>query len=354
MTGFLRDRLSVTNRFLIRTVAVGLAGLFSIAVPAEISFAMVGDIMAGSDHPSRNSLPSRPAELFLPVKPILSAADVAIGNMESGMAGPEVKPPYKGKNSYSFRMPLSTAGLFRDAGFDVMNLANNHSYDCGGAGVVQATNALTRAGIAFTGMAGAGAAVLDVRGVKVGVLGFSTYGVHNSLLDPDNSRKLITHWAGQVDILVVTYHGGAEGEKALHVPRKDEFYYRENRGDVFRFSRAAVDAGADLVFGHGPHVLRGMEIYKERLIAYSLGNFMGQKLFNVSGYLGISAILEAVVDEKGKILRGKITPLLLQSDGPTLPDPEKKALALVKRLSAEDFPGTGILLNEEGSFPGAK
>lgn len=341
---------SFTLTTLTATFVFFLLANAAVAVPNEISFAMVGDIMAGSDHPSRAGLHSNPAALFAPTRDILSSVDLAIGNLEGGLAGQNVTPPSKGKNSYVFRMPLSTVALLRDAGFDILNIANNHSYDCGGAGLIKATNALTQEGLGFTGMAGSPAALREVRGVRVAVLGFSTYSLHNNFLDLEASRKLIEIWAMQCDILVVTFHGGAEGANATHVPRKEESYYRENRGDEYRFAHMAVDAGADLVFGHGPHVLRGMEIYKDRLVAYSMGNFLTIKFFNLSGVLGKSAILTAVLSPKGEVLRGKLHSLTLQIDGPTLPDPDKKALELVKELNAADFPGTAVLFNEDGSF----
>ena len=109
-------------------------------------------------------------------------------------------------------------------------------------------------------------------------------------------------WGNRV---IVSFHGGAEGLQALHTPNKAELFMNENRGDVRRFAHAVVDAGADIVLGSGPHVVRGMEIYKDRLIAYSLGNFATYRAFNIWGFNGIGLILEADMDDTGRFISGK-------------------------------------------------
>ena len=95
-----------------------------------------------------------------------------------------------------------------------------------------------------------------------------------------------------VDLLIVTFHGGAEGSRALHVPWVAESLAQEPRGELRRWAHAVVDAGADAVVGHGPHVLRGIELYRGRPIAYSLGNFLTYRGFNLSGPLGVTGVLQ--------------------------------------------------------------
>ena len=139
------------------------------------------------------------------------------------------------------------------------------------------------------------------------------------------------------DLVFVSFHGGAEGATQTRVPRREETAYGENRGDVFAFSRAMVDAGADLVLGHGPHVLRGMEIYRGRLIAYSLGNFSSWNGFNLRGALGISAVLTVSLASNGVALDASLSPVRLVRPGIPTPDPAAEAIATVRRLSESDF-----------------
>src|SRR5688500_16261831 len=107
----------------------------------------------------------------------------------------------------------------------------------------------------------------------VGLVGFTTYPYAYNLLDLERSAAVVDSVRPLVDLLLVTFHGGAEGIKAVHTGEAAESLGREPRGDLRRWARAVIDAGADAVIGHGPHVLRGVEFYRERLIAYSLGNF---------------------------------------------------------------------------------
>ena len=93
------------------------------------------------------------------------------------------------------------------------------------------------------------------------------------LLDYELAERTVAEFAEIHDVVIVSFHGGAEGATVMHVPFTEEEYYGEPRGDVALFAHRMVDAGADLIVGHGPHVVRGIERYKDRLIAYSLGNF---------------------------------------------------------------------------------
>ena len=150
--------------------------------------------------------------------------------------------------------------------------------------------------------------------------------------------------------MIVSVHAGAEGEQSTRVSKKMEIYLRQKRGNVYAFARNAVDAGADLVIGHGPHVLRALEIYRDRLIAYSLGNFIGYGRFSTAGKKGISAVLEVQTDLKGKCLDGRVIPIILNKTGVPFYDPDKKAFSLLNRLAALDFPESGIEIDANGAF----
>ena len=119
--------------------------------------------------------------------------------------------------------------------------------------------------------------------IRVALVGFAPYPWARDPNDHAAARRLVREADAHADIVVVTMHAGAEGSSRGTTPRTTEHYLGENRGNVRAFAHAVVDAGADLVAGHGPHVLRGMEWYRGRLIAYSLGNFAGYKVSRSRG-----------------------------------------------------------------------
>ena len=170
-----------------------------------------------------------------------------------------------------------------------MNLANNHSYDFGADGARQTTAALRKAKVEYAGLPDQVGVVS--RRDQIAVVGFATYKWAPSLNDPAVVDKLVGRAKKAAEIVVVLFHGGAEGSDRTHVPTGSEFAFGENRGDLRRFGRAAIDAGADVVLGSGPHVIRDMEVYRKRLIAYSLGNFAGVGNFATGGTLSLSALL---------------------------------------------------------------
>ena len=209
--------------------------------------------------------------------------DVVLGNLEGTLAtGGASKCGAGSSNCFAFRTPPSYARWLKGAGFTVMNLANNHAYDFGPSAQRETVAALTRVGLLNTGRPGT-QATQTVGGQRVALLGFAPYKWADSLTDIARAKRRVREAAAHAEIVVVTFHGGAEGSDQTHVPSGTETFLGENRGDLRRFTHAVVDAGADLVVGSGPHVLRGMEVYRGRLIAYSMGNFGGYKVFGLGG-----------------------------------------------------------------------
>ena len=149
--------------------------------------------------------------------------------------------------------------------------------------------------------------------------------------------------------MVTIIHAGAEGADALHTPYGSESFAGENRGDPRAFAHAMIRAGAALVLGSGPHVIRGVERYRGRLIAYSLGNFLGYRTLQGGGVLSDSAILRVTLDLRGDVLAGRWIPLVL-SGGLPRPDPRHVSARLVATLSREDFPGDHFAIGPTGVF----
>jgi hypothetical protein len=154
----------------------------------------------------------------------------------------------------------------------------------------------------------------------------------------------------RVDLLVVTFQGGAEGGRALHVPETAESLGREPRGELRRWARAVIDAGADAVVGHGPHVLRGIEFYRGRPIVYSLGNFLTYRGFNLDGPLGITGVLQLEFAPDRRLRRARLVPMLQHPLSGPEPDPSAAALDLVRRLSEEDFGASAARIEAGGTI----
>ena len=164
--------------------------------------------------------------------------------------------------------------------------------------------------------------------------------------------RLVRALAKRVDITVVSFHGGAEGAKATRVPRRLEIAWGEHRGDVWKFSHSVIDAGADIVFGHGPHVPRAVEVYKRRFIAYSLGNFWTYGRFNLRGLGGIAPIADVTVDKKGRVLAARIHSIRQKWPGVPRIDPTGQAAKVVAGLTRQDFPERKLRFAPDGTITG--
>ena len=308
-------------------------------------------MMLGTDYPE-NHLPDDDGISFLAdVAPILAGADLAFGNLE-GVLVDGGEPGKKCSNSnacYLFRSPSRYVEHYRNAGFDGMSLANNHARDFGEEGRLASMETLANAGILHSGLEG-DYATLEFDGLKIAFLAYAVTRNSNLLLDYDLAKATVAGYAGTHDIVIVSFHGGAEGNDVSNLPFAEETYYGEPRGDVVLFARMMVDAGADFVFGHGPHVIRAMENYNDRLIAYSLGNFATYYGISVADIRGIAPILVVTLDGEGHFVEGKIhSTVQIRPAGPSI-DPENRALHMLRDLSKQDFGSPGIAFLDDGTI----
>ncbi|SCE73115.1 Poly-gamma-glutamate biosynthesis protein CapA/YwtB (capsule formation), metallophosphatase superfamily [Micromonospora viridifaciens] len=312
-----------------------------------VSLAATGDVIMGNA-PSR--LPANGGKGFFDDVEAALKADLVMGNLEepltedtgTGKCGPDAT------DCYQFRAPPGYAAHLRDAGFQLLNQANNHGYDYGRQGYENTRAALEAHGLEHTGARGE-ITVVEVEGVKIAVLGFSPYAWSNSLTDIAAAKKVVALATEQADLVVVQAHMGAEGADKTRVKPGTELFYGENRGDPVRFSHAVIDAGADVVIGHGPHVLRGMEFYQGRLIAYSLGNFAGGGgSLNSSGRLGWGGVLKVSLTADGSFVEGEFISTAMNGVGRPAIDRQHRGLGLVREVSRADFPKTGARLDADG------
>ena len=323
---------------------------FDTREDASLRIRAVGDLMIGTSFPRGYLPPNGGKDTFTDVAASLIDADLTFGNLEGPLcdSGKSTKCE-KIKNCYAFRSPTSYKEIFRDAGFDMLSTANNHASDFGRTCQLTTESTLDSVGIAHSGRPG-DIAYRTVNGLRVAMIGFHTSPSGHHLNNHRKAKELVQALSQQNDLVIVSFHGGAEGEKALHLPKGRETFYGEDRGDLRTFARIVIDAGADVVLGHGPHVLRGMEIYNDRLIAYSLGNFATYGRFSLRGNKGIGVILEVSVDSSGAFLGGKLISTKQKGRGIPVLDPENHAVNLIRKLSQDDFDGTGILVAQDGSI----
>jgi Bacterial capsule synthesis protein PGA_cap len=311
--------------------------------------AAVGDVQLGMGWPAGHVVlpPDDARDVFDGVKDALAQADVRFGNLETVLAdeGESKKCGKKSTKCYAFRVPTAFAKSLRGAGFEVMSIANNHAGDFGPAGRKSTMAALDAAGIHHSGPLG-DIASWDVGGKRVALVGFSFGSDVYRIQDLTVARKVVADLKKRHDLVLVSFHGGAEGIGAARVPPGVETFLGENRGDVRAFAHTVIDAGADLVLGSSPHLLRALELYKGRLIAYSLGNFSTWDTFNLTGPLGITGILKVSLAPNGVATRAELVPALIEKPGRPVLDKARQGVSLVRTLSTLDF--GSALLDETG------
>lgn len=318
----------------------------------EVSVIGVGDIMMGSSYPNPVLPPDDGKWLMHEVADILRNADATIGNLEGVLLdeGGTPKTCRDPKVCYVFKSPTRYVKNLVDAGFDAMSLANNHAGDFGETGRKSSMKTLEEAGIAHAGQLQQKTTLFTRNGIRFGFVAFAPNSNCVPLNDIEEAKKLVASLDTIADIVIVSFHGGAEGPQHERVPRTTEFFHGENRGDVYAFAHAVIDAGADIVFGHGPHVVRAVEVYKNRFIAYSLGNFCTYGGINVSGINGLAPIVKVVTDSDGNFLRGQIFSAYQVARDRVKPDPEHRAAKRIAELTKKDFPESVIHIDEKGNI----
>jgi len=280
----------------------------------------------------------------------LHPADLAIGNLEGTLAtsGTSKCGP-SASDCFTFRGSPLWATALRKTGFRVLNVANNHALDYGTEAQHETLAALRRARIIHQGLPGQ-IAYVHAGTVKVGLIGCAPYRWAQNLLDIDGTARLVRTAAQHADVVLVYMHAGAEGTDAGHVRGVDETYLGEARGNAREFAHAMVRAGADIVFGSGPHVLRGIEWYRGRLIAYSLGNLAGTHTLSTSGSLAESALLRVTLDERGGFKTGSLVPLRLVGAGTPVFDARGASITRIRALSREDFGTKAMRMSASGKL----
>lgn len=311
----------------------------------------VGDIMMGSNYPNNSGLPPKDGMfLFQEVAAELKSADITMGNLEGVLLneGGIPKSCRDPKVCFVFRTPEHYVQNLVTAGFDIMSLANNHAGDFGEIGRKSSISALENAGIQHAGQTMKPFSVFAKDGITYGFAAFAPNGGCVNINDFGRARQIVAHLDSLADIVIVSFHGGAEGPAFQHITQSSETFHGENRGNVYAFAHTVIDAGADIVFGHGPHVVRAIEVYKDRFVAYSLGNFCTFGGINVAGINGYAPIIKVYTASNGSFLKGKITSGIQSFRAPVHIDSQKLALKKIIQLTKEDFNDPALTIDDLG------
>jgi hypothetical protein len=313
-----------------------------------------GDVTLGTDLGSR-VYRRDPDALLAPLAPLFTDADLVLLNVE-GAIGDGPAPTKCGKGStacYAMRMPPSAAGALRrvaPTATVVGNLANNHARDAGASGFAETGRRLRAASVRVTGADTLPTVVVTPAGDTVAVLGFGTSPGGPDLRDLAAVRRHVRRAAERHERVVVTMHLGAEGVGAQRTRRGSERFHGADRGDPVAFARAAVESGADLVVGHGPHVMRAAEWQRDEqaLVLYSLGNLLTYGPFSMREPLNRGAVACAALEPDGAVSQAMLRSTVQRGAGQLEIDGELRAAQLVDSLGRLDFPRTGARVGPDG------
>ncbi len=291
----------------------------------EISIGWVGDMVPALD-PTYNST------VFDAVTVELQKPTLMMGNLEGTFATEDTlsKCRYLTSSCHAFRGDESFAQALKTAGFDFVSLVNNHSYDYGDEGLLQTERVLDAYNIPYISPTKPYTSLV-VSGKRIGILGLSSTPPTRTITDYNYIQTRVQELKQTNDIVIVIFHGGAEGKNKTETPGTYEYQGSENRGNVVRMAETAIDAGADMVLGSGPHVLRKLSYYKQKPIVYSAGNFVGgNERLITTGPLGVSAIF--TIQTGTSSFTHTVIPILLSQSGIPTIDPDGNALRLLKEL----------------------
>lgn len=329
-----------------------LAALTSSAQAVDtIKLALTGDIMMGTTYPSTQLPQEEGRLLFKHVAPIISGADIAAGNLEGTLCDGGTTTKRMSKVSYAFRTPVKFAPRLSEAGYDFLSVANNHVNDFGDTGISSTMKALDGVGIKYAGIKDLCEwSVVEKDGRRYGFCAFS----HNQKTcdhrDLQTVRRILGELREQADFVIVSFHGGAEGSAHNRLPYGRETFCGENRGSIRELAHFCIDEGADVVYGHGPHVLRAVEVYKGHFIAYSLGNFCTPYGINLRGISGYAPVVTIRVLADGTFVDGQIHSFIQQRGAGPLPDAQNLVAKEMKRLTELDVPKTPITISATGAI----
>lgn len=320
---------------------------------STITLIAVGDIMMGTNYPSNAYLPPDSVELLKPLHYLLQSGDVTFGNLEGSVlnSGGDVKACSDPSKCYAFRQPEYLVKQLKTAGFDLLSVANNHLGDFGDVGRINTLKVLEENGFTYAGQERKPWDTMTVEGIKIGFTAFAPNNGCLQITDYATAKRIVSELDAMCDIVIVSFHGGAEGSSKTHVTKKTEIFYGEDRGNVYEFSRMVIDAGADVVLGHGPHVTRAIDCYKGKFITYSMGNFCTYHRFNLNGISGMAPVFKLTINKRtGDFVIGEVISIKQLGEGGPLVDENNGALNQIIQLTKSDLPELKVNFSNTGIF----
>ena len=307
--------------------------------------------MMGTTYPTVQLPADSGRHLFTDVQAVMREADITLGNLEGTLCDGGTCTKGNGKYSYAFRTPTGFAPRLTEAGYDFMSMANNHANDFGLVGIASSEQCLNAQGIAYSGIIGRPAwAIVERGGVRFGICAFGHNRYTYKHRDFARVKQILDTLQTMSDIVIVSFHGGGEGIEYSHLPEGPESYIGEDRGSLREFAHFCIDNGADVIYGHGPHVTRCIEVYKGHFIAYSLGNFCtpyGVSLESVKGYAPVVVIQ---INEQGEFLEGKVHSFIQQRGLGPRRDVANKVARHMSKLTQMDVPYSEAYIDSYGNI----
>jgi poly-gamma-glutamate capsule biosynthesis protein CapA/YwtB (metallophosphatase superfamily) len=316
-----------------------------------ITILAVGDVMMGTNYPAPGFMPPNDGRnLFDNVKDVIKNADIKFMNLEGTLfdAGGTPKSCGNPAACYSFRMPSKLGKNITDAGFNLISIANNHVGDFGDGGRKQTVDNLNALGLLYAGQVNYPTTIIEAKGLKLGMVAVAPNNNCVKLNDYAGIKNYIAQLKQTCQLVMVSFHGGAEGRDKQHVPKRHEIFYGEDRGNVYEMAHMAIDAGADMVIGHGPHVTRAIEIYKGKPITYSLGNFCTWDRISLAGVSGVAPIFKIWMTGAGQFIKAEIVSTKQIGKGIPVIDEYKQALKIIQQLTKADFPNAPLTISDNG------
>ncbi len=315
-----------------------------------VTIAMNGDIMTGTILPTPNMPPNEGRDIFIDCAELIKSADVACGNLEGVLADKGKSRKAPGPLSFSFMMPTKSVNLLVDAGYDFLGIANNHINDFYPVCIQSTIKTLKDNGIGVAGTSDCETSIKEINGVKYGFCAFGHESYTLKTQDHATVKRIVKKLRQECDIVIVCFHGGSEGISERHLPNDTEYFHGADRGNLREFAHLCIDNGADVVYGHGPHVCRAIELYKGHLIAYSLGNFAtprGMKLVNQTSY---APLLMVRLNGDGEFVDGKIHPFIQYRDKGPRVDKTGAVVKEIRTLTEEDIKDNKLNIADDGTI----
>lgn len=319
-----------------------------------VRIAGVGDVNLGTAYPSRAFLPpnNNPAPLIAPAIPIFQWADVAFANLE-GPFVEQKQPAKRCKNPahcFAFCTPPAYFKTLADAGLNLFSLANNHSHDFGPKGIATTYALVDSFKLSAAGTTQRPYAIFTKDSVTYGFCAFAPNRGTININNYTEAKRIVQQLDSLADIVIVSFHGGAEGKDRTSVTKKREIFLGEDRGNVLEFSKLVIDAGADIVLGHGPHVPRAVHLYKDRFIAFSLGNFCTYSRINVSGISGYAPLIVVTTNKQGQFVEAQIFSFVQNYRSGISTDYQYRVAKFIQSLTNKDFPDSPLVISDTGTI----